>query len=90
MVATYIFRLDFLKIYFLTCNLANYINLLNNWMAEYIIREADFSSQEENDVNVIDEESQEDWESYVSSFADRSTSFVTFMTTCTKIRYSLW
>ena len=29
-------------------------------MAEYIIREADFSSQEENDVNVIDEESQED------------------------------
>ena len=29
-------------------------------MAKYIIREADFSSQEENDVNVIDEESQED------------------------------
>ena len=29
-------------------------------MAEYIIREADFSSQEENDVNVIDEESQDD------------------------------
>ena len=31
-------------------------------MAEYIIREADFSDEEENDVIVIDEESQEDQE----------------------------
>ena len=30
-------------------------------MAEYIIREADFSD-EEDDVIIIDEESQEDWE----------------------------
>ena len=30
-------------------------------MAEYIIREADFSG-EEDDVIIIDEESQEDWE----------------------------
>ena len=51
----YFYRLDFLKIHFLTSNLANYKNLLNNWISEYIIREADFSGEEENDVIVIDQ-----------------------------------
>ena len=51
----YFYRLDFLKVHFLTSNLANHKNLLNNWIAEYLIREADFSGEEENNVTVIDQ-----------------------------------
>ena len=39
----YFYRFDFMKIYFLTSNLVNYIDIPNYSMADYIISEAELS-----------------------------------------------
>ena len=42
----YFYRFDFMKIHFLTSNLANYIDILNYSVVDYIISEAELSDND--------------------------------------------